>query len=185
MNARLSAQVAAATTAQLVAFFNAHAVKPVSKFADRKTAEKRVLALVADMVSQGGFCPCCNEITADRVGVDITYAGPEGTAAGRRNLCHGCGTEFNADGSVCKAAAASPNRSAAIASTWANADVAARRAARNGVRVRDPKGGEGNYRSVRDAFVQLGLPLGRHIKFRGQLKAAGKLDFAGHTFTVI
>lgn len=33
------------------------------------------------------------------------------------------------------------------------------------------------YRSVKQAFEELKLPLGRHIKFRMKLKAAGKLDF--------
>jgi hypothetical protein len=46
-----SAQIAAATTAELVAFYNAHAATPVKKFADRKTAERRVAALMADMIA--------------------------------------------------------------------------------------------------------------------------------------
>lgn len=33
------------------------------------------------------------------------------------------------------------------------------------------------YRSVKQAFEKLKLPLGRHIGFRMKLKAAGKLDF--------
>jgi hypothetical protein len=38
-----------ATTAELVAFYNKHAAKPVTKFADRKTAERRVATLLADL----------------------------------------------------------------------------------------------------------------------------------------
>lgn len=38
-----------AKTAELVAFYNAHAAKPVKKFADRKTAEQRVAALIATL----------------------------------------------------------------------------------------------------------------------------------------
>jgi hypothetical protein len=33
-------------TAELVAYYNAHAAKPVTKFADRQTAEKRVIELI-------------------------------------------------------------------------------------------------------------------------------------------
>lgn len=38
--------VKTAKTAELVAFYNAHAFRPVKKFADRATAEKRVSALL-------------------------------------------------------------------------------------------------------------------------------------------
>lgn len=41
------------------------------------------------------------------------------------------------------------------------------------------------YRSVKQAFEKLKLPLGRHIKFRMKLKAAGKLAFDDkHEFKV-
>ena len=35
---------------------------------------------------------------------------------------------------------------------------------------------------MRLAFLELGLPLGRHIKFRGDLKAAGKHEIDGYKF---
>lgn len=38
-----------AKTAELVAFYNEHADKPVKKFVDRATAEKRVAALIATL----------------------------------------------------------------------------------------------------------------------------------------
>ena len=42
------------------------------------------------------------------------------------------------------------------------------------------------YRSVKQAFEMLKLPLGRHIKFRMKLKAAGKLAFDDkHEFKVV
>lgn len=40
-------EISTAKTAELLAFYNEHAAKPVAKFADRKTAEKRVAALLA------------------------------------------------------------------------------------------------------------------------------------------
>lgn len=47
-------QVSTATTAELIAFFNANTGgNPVKKFADRKTAERRVQALIDEMVEEG------------------------------------------------------------------------------------------------------------------------------------
>lgn len=130
--------VSTATTAELVAFYNEHnADKPVKKFADRKTAERRVSALL--------------ETTGKPV----------------------------------RKAAASSDRSAAIAASWTNKKVAAARATRHGVRVTDPRGGQGNYKSVREAFMVLALPIGQHIKFRGALKAAGKAEFGKFKFALI
>lgn len=181
MNARIQAQVANAKTAELVAFYNAHAVKQVSKFADRKTAEKRVLALIADMTAQGQFCPHCNDIAnPDSCGADITYAGQEGTAAGERRFCHHCSTEFKSDGTAYNAPKASTHCSAAIAASWADKDVAARRAARHHVVVE----GKGEFKSVREAFSRLGLPISKHIRFRMALKAAGALEFGNLMFRV-
>lgn len=44
--------ITTATTAELVAFWNEHAEKPVKRFADRKTAERRVAALVAELAAK-------------------------------------------------------------------------------------------------------------------------------------
>lgn len=130
--------VSTATTAELVAFYNEHnADKPVKKFADRKTAERRVSALLATVKP------------------------------------------------VRKVAAKSSDRSAAIAASWTDKKVAAARATRHGVRVTDPRGGQGNYKSVREAFMVLALPIGQHIKFRGALKAAGKAEFGKFKFALI
>jgi len=64
------------------------------------------------------------------------------------------------------------DRSNAIAKSWQDPITAARRAERNGVKV----AGE-EYRSVRAAFLTLGLPDTKHIAFRAKLKAAGKATF--------
>ena len=115
---------------------------------------------------------------------DITPAGLEGTTAETRNFCHSCGCEwFPETGKLYHAPKASPTRSAGIAASWANPEVAAARAARSTVTV---KGGglkaPQEYASLRAAFAALHLPLGQHIKFRGQLKAAGTLTFIEFTF---
>ena len=69
---------------------------------------------------------------------------------------------------------------AAIAESWKNPEVAARRAARHAVQV-----GKETYKSVRAAFEALGLPMNQHVKFRGQLVAAGAAEFDGHKFKVV
>lgn len=45
---KTSINVSTATSAELLAFYNAHAPKAIRKFADRKTAEHRVSALIPD-----------------------------------------------------------------------------------------------------------------------------------------
>jgi len=72
-------------------------------------------------------------------------------------------------------------RSAAVASSWGNEDIRNARSQRNRVLV----DGEHEYRSVRAAFQDLGLPLGSHIKFRMLLKSEGNAEFSGHKFTLV
>lgn len=124
-------------------------------------------------------CPGCGACE------DITPAGLEGTAAESRNFCHSCSTEwFPETGKLYTAPKASPARAASIAASWAKPEVAAARASRSSVTVSG--GGLDStleYPSLRAAFAALNLPLGQHIKFRGQLKAAGVLTFIDFTFT--
>lgn len=74
----------------------------------------------------------------------------------------------------------SPDRSAAISKSWASKATRAARSERTAVKV-----GGTQYRSVAEAFRQLGLPMEKHVKFRGELKAAGKATFDGNKFTVV
>lgn len=139
-----TAQISAAKTAELVAFYNAHCAaagaKPVAKFADRKTAERRVAELIAKLPKS----------------VDSEAASKK------------------------KRSVANPGAAKQIAASWRDPEVAAARITRNGVRVDGVQ-----YDSVRAAFVELGLPLGTHIKFRMALKAANKLtDGAGRKWVL-
>lgn len=185
-------QVSSAATAELVAFFNKHAAKSVARFADRKTAERRVLVLVAELAAKAPAkkvaakratyaeqhtCPSCGA-TADQ-----TPAGLEGTAAESRNFCHHCGTEyFPESGKVYNAPVASASRSAAIAKSWTDAAVASARSERTAVVVKCPDGKKQAFGSVAKAFKHLGLPLAKHIPFRMALKAEGKKEFNGYKF---
>ena len=184
MTANLTALIAAASTAQLVAAYNAASAKSVTKFQDRATAERRVLVVLQGLVSAGRFCPHCAKSVTDIDLGNITAAGPEGTAAAERHLCHSCDTEFRADGSVFKRPAASSAAAGRIAESWQREDVRRARTTRHAVRVTSAEGLTATYRSVREAFVNLHLPLGQHIKFRMKLKAAGAAMFDDLTFVV-
>ena len=63
--------------------------------------------------------------------------------------------------------------SAAQRSTWADPEVRLARCTRNKVLVDGQE-----YNSVRAAFLEKGLPLGKHITFRGQLKKAKVIEEA-------
>jgi len=67
-------------------------------------------------------------------------------------------------------------RSKAVAETWKDPLVAEARATRDNVMV-VWNGKAEEFRSVRQAFVALELPLQQHIKFRGALKLWGKAKF--------
>lgn len=194
--------VSTATTAELVAFYNAHANKPVTKFSDRKTAERRVSELIAGIKfsppsaertaalaaadARELRCPKCGDTQNLTRGAVKILRGQQHVVNEHIADCHNCGHEWNTEtGKPVRKAASNPDRSAAIAASWKNTSVAARRSVRHAVRVTDPRGGQGSYKSVREAFLVLALPLGQHIRFRGQLKAAGVAEFAGHKFAVV
>jgi hypothetical protein len=148
--------VKTATTAELVAFYNANAFQPVKKFTDRATAERRVTALLdaADSVD--------NSVLA-MVGLPpVEKRQP-----------------------VVKRAAASATRSAGIAASWAVPEVAAARAERTGtIEVRQGNKLIGSYRSVAHAFTSLGMSLKGHVPFRMSLKVEGEKAHGVYTFAI-
>ena len=64
-------------------------------------------------------------------------------------------------------------KGAAIAATWKNPEIAAKRAERTAVAV----DGHGTFKSTSAAFLALKLPMSGHGRFRTALKAAGKMGF--------
>ena len=70
-------------------------------------------------------------------------------------------------------------RSLAIAKSWNNPETAAKRSERSKVLVDGVL-----YKSVREAFEALGLPMSKRIRFRMELKAAKSLEAFGVTWTV-
>lgn len=187
------------STAQLLAAYNAAAAQlgepAVKRFSDAKTAERRTAAIVeraaaaakpaaAKPVAAGyvrGVCPKCGKSTDITCGRVVDRKEGQVLVDEHKACCHSCGHEFHYEtGKALRRAAAPADRAAAIARSWGRADVAAARAARHSVTV-DGVG----YRSVREAFEKLSLPMGQHIRFRAQLKAAGKLEGFGRAWVAV
>lgn len=132
--------------------------------------------------TEDGSCPRCGGADSD-----ITYAGEEGTAAAHRHLCHNCNLEWDPEtGKEYKERKYDKAvRSAAVAKSWEDPAVQAKRAERHGVKVSGGKlNGVQEFPSVRKAFLALALPLSRHIKFRMTLKEHGELMFDDLKFVV-
>jgi len=77
------------------------------------------------------------------------------------------------------------NRSLAARESWGSSKVAKARSARDGVKVEGVA-----YRSVAAAFKELGLPMGKHIPFRAQVKRDGHATFVAdgdrkYKFTIV
>lgn len=64
-----------------------------------------------------------------------------------------------------------------VKESWGDAEVAAKRLTREGVRVTLPSGEARQYSCVREAFGILRLPMKKHIRFRQKLKEARELAF--------
>lgn len=208
--------IAAAKTGELVEFYNAHAEAPVKKFADRKTAERRVSELVAAIVAaraekvekagkkaegvargskkaereaeaarrlaaaKKGHCPQCgskSDITHGRI---VERGGKQHEVDMHVATCHSCGHDFNHETGKPAKYSGSGERSEAISKSWADPDVHARRVTRHKVKVNGVE-----YPSLYQAFVALGLPVSKLIKFRLELKASGKQKFEGNAFVLI
>lgn len=130
-------------------------------------------------------CPLCGGDPSAQ-----TAAGKEGTVAGdERNVCHECNQEYwnassNKAGQLYARRKPGRDASAAIKKTWGNKEVRAARSMKQRVKV-----GNVEYRSVREAFKALGLPDSKHVKFRMELKAAGKGKFTygedTHAFVIV
>jgi hypothetical protein len=190
--------IATATTKELVEFYNAHADKAVSKFADRKTAEKRVFLLIEAMPKTAPAseedlgsvnpdcghtrCPACNIHLSNGVmdfdsAVEITGS-KANTNMTKQWCCMACDNEW---GEVrYKKQATSDARSDGIARSWKDKEVAEKRAKRHFVRVNGQE-----FNSVRAAFIALNLPLNKHIKFRMELKAEGSLNAFGRKWEAL
>lgn len=199
-----SGDVIATKTADLVAFYNENSgSKPIKKFADRRTAETRVIALIEslnalDEPSNESPIPDakpCEEVSSD-VKTHKARSVVKKAEPTQEELDAMTDEEYEAfvksglnDAPVGADKIASPSHrrsnSEGIAKSWDNKEVAQKRLTRNGVMVE----GVGEFKSVRVAFAALGLPDSKHIRFRMKLKEAGRLNFEfgnkSYTFQII
>lgn len=158
--------IATASMADLLAFFNSKTDKPVKRFADRKTAERRVLALMGSAPATVVAAP---PVAAALASIDLSTAPGLTAGANPKDTEDMAKKPAKAKKAAKKPAA---DRSKAVAASWADKKVATARATHNAVKV----GGE-TYKSTRAAFKALDLPPGRCISFRGKLKASGAETF--------
>lgn len=151
------ATISTVSIGELVAFYNSKSPKPVKKFADRKTAERRVMEFLEDSGPKGAKAPTPKAAKAPAAKTPKVAKEP-------------------------KAPKEPVSRAAAIAKSWTNPATKAARSERSHVIVDKVQ-----YRSVLQAFEELSLDVKKHIAFRGQLKASegGKLAFAGKVFKLV
>lgn len=242
------AQVQAAKTAELVAFYNSHnAEKPVKKFADRATAEKRVIDLIDSLAAKAPVVETAKAAPAEAApkeekelklsaihfrvirniarseytsangaeptsikDIDYVWANCVIETSNRKEVAalealvkagyvakdNGVGADScvtlteagyeayqaNKEAPVtneeAKAEPKTERKSNAegVANSWRDASVVEARLKRDGVSV-EVDGALTEYRSVRQAFNELGLPDSKHIRFRMKLKAAKSAVF--------
>lgn len=187
-----SGDVIATKTADLVAFYNANSgSKPIKKFADRRTAETRVIALIESLNAldePSNESPIPDAKLREEVSSDVkthkARAVVKKAEPTQEELDAMSDEEYEAfvksglnDSANCVVQNGTPSHrrsnSEGIAKSWDNKEVAQKRLTRNGVMVE----GVGEFKSVRAAFAALGLPDSKHIRFRMKLKEAGRLNF--------
>lgn len=186
------ADVQEATMKELVAFYNAHNVDaPVARFSDRKTAERRVCAVLESLriiAEQGGDHE--TGTLAPEATVHKTRKSREVKPEAESPNAHIPEDEIteeqaraelelmkaNKAKGPAKSASTGLSLSAAIAQSWQDPAVAQARMTRHGVYV-TVNGKTAGFKSVRSAFGSLGLPDSKHIRFRMLVKAEGAAIF--------
>jgi hypothetical protein len=206
-------QIQAASTAELIAFYNLHnADKPVKKFTNRETAERRVLVLVEELANDEAMETMVEKEAPKHVPIIIRapkdavvdhsasnkligdmLAREKAEAKSKPEVAAEKKTEEKPElvAPVDPAKWATKGRasnSAGVAASWADPEVAAARRTRDGVHV--VIDGEGmDFKSVNEAFHHYRLPVSKHIRFRLKLKSTGAevFEFAGkkYSFTIV
>ncbi len=183
------------STPEMVAEYNALTGKAIKKFSSRPAGEEQlrkarlatgivVANIPAETKINERACPQC-----ERDDGNVSVAGPEGTPAGRRLHCFECDIEYYYGGKIhVKNENANQSRSEAIRKSWSVVETYEQRRLRDKVHVSYVAAGkpiEQTYKSVRAAFIDLELPLAKHIKFRMDLKASGSASFEGYNFKIV
>lgn len=175
--------VQSASTADLVAFYNSrNPTAQIKKFADRKTAERRCALLLpgnepnADLKAAAAPAPA----PAPKAGPVLGFtkrAVAKKAPATIKPIKKGkapvkAAKKARTSGSV--------DLSEAQRKLWKDPEIRESRSERSAVSVDGVE-----YKSVRAAFEELELPMSQHIRFRGRLKEAIKLNEYGHKWAII
>lgn len=174
-----------ATTKELVAFYNEHSESPVKKFADRKTAERRVQFLIEQLPAEEEnfelamygieHCPHCGIHLSNGVSGNGDEVNGTPIKLDHEFECMACGGGF---GKEIKRRHVDSSES--IKASWKDPEIKAKRSQRSAVQVDGDQ-----YPSVAKAFKALGLPMNEHVKFRMKLKQKIKLRAYDHVWKVI
>lgn len=205
-----ASQVAAAKTAELLAFYNANSGKaPVARFSDRASAERRVNALIAELAAKAPApapvkatskkaerqaeaarrlaavkahsCPACGNEHDQTAGRCIDRNGRQETVEEHIGCCHSCGETY--DVNTGKKARYSNNRAPGnnAAGVAASWTRDEVRAAR-AARHAVVVAGKGQFKSVAQAFKALRLESKLIIRTRAKLVAEGSVEVGGFNF---
>lgn len=206
-------QVPSAKTSELVAFYNHHSDKPVSKFQDRATAERRVLALIASLPSEADYSrhPDLSRMIAPNPLAVRPAAEREATVArahakSRHPECPACGESIDQTYAGEEGTAAGerffchhcsteytsegkifkrPASSASRSEAIAATWQRPEVAASRTKRVAVKVRGAGEFKSVPEAFRALRLPVSKVIPFRLEVQKTGEatFEFGGKRYT--
>jgi len=182
---------------ELLAFYNSKADKPIDRFSSRKTAEKRVLALlgdadpiVADMApwpfpKAADMAPWPfpkNPIPVGESAEEESEESEESEETAEEEAAR-IEAEASAERATHKDAAkpskatgARRSNSAGVAASWLDPETRATRLTRDGTIV-TVDGATSAHQSVRAAFRAYRLPDSAHIRFRLKLKSSRRETF--------
>lgn len=196
------AQIEAAPTKELVAYWNAHATKAITKFTDRATAVKRCVDLMmergewdeeaeneedpntVEAAEKASEAEAQNDAaengnSMDTSDADKNYVWPFGKPGEEtpEQLAAKAALDEKAEPKkVTKKPSSGASNAAGVAASWADPSVAAARLTRDGVSVTIGDDVQ-TFKSTRDAFRALRLMDSKHIRFRGILKANGTATY--------
>jgi len=175
------ADIKKSTTAELLAFYNAHSGRgEITRFADRASAEKRVRMLI-DMLA-GNDSPGSDAPATDAEKPAKAAKPAKATKVAKQPKAAKPAKAKKEPKPVVARdpAATAAKRAASIAKSWTDPKTHAARSARNGVKV----GGE-VYTSVPAAFLALKLDMKKHQRVRRDMVVNGHTTFEGQRFTLV
>lgn len=186
-----------ASMADLLAYYNENAEKPVTRFADRKTAERRVLALFVEpeddigSIAMGGLASETPAAPANHIKLSSISKTNTKAAAPISPGKDPNGVQHIKAPKAAKEVKAAPEKAPLVGGknprmseaqriAWKDSDTYEARSERSAVMVDGIE-----YKSVPKAFAALGLPKSKLVRFRSQLKDAGKMNEFGHEWEIV